>query len=143
MLSSAGFSNQSRFSSRREDERAREFPFKRMVDSQFSICESVKMTIYKGRIAYISTYNMEIFNGPDILKKMEEKREAEAENVVVTRAIGEVEVQTEEDDLSRLVHSQIKQPTKLTGSLSPPNSMSGDESKRKKSCIKNIQFAIY
>lgn len=64
-----------RFVSRREEsEKVREITSRqRMVDSQFSICESVKMTIHKGRISYISTYNTEIFNGPDILRRIEQR----------------------------------------------------------------------
>lgn len=34
----------------------------------FRICESLKITITQMRIAYISTYNTEIFNGAAIMR---------------------------------------------------------------------------
>ena len=61
--------------SRREDaEKVKELTSRhKLADSQLSICESVKMTIYNGRISYISTYNTEIINGQDILRRIEQK----------------------------------------------------------------------
>lgn len=57
------FNSSSRLLFRREDDKTKEVNYRKLMDSPFSICESVKMTIYKGRISYISTYNTEIFNG--------------------------------------------------------------------------------
>lgn len=73
MSATLGFGN--RFASRREDEKMKEFTLKKMVENQFSICESVKMTINHGRISYISTYNIEIFNGTELVRRIEEKLE--------------------------------------------------------------------
>jgi hypothetical protein len=42
-------------------------------NENFSICESLKMTIFQGRISYISTYNTEIFNGIQLAKEIEEQ----------------------------------------------------------------------
>lgn len=98
MTATLGFGN--RFALRRDDDKMRELSFKRMVENQFSICESVKMTIYNGRISYISTYNIEIFNGTELVKRIEEKMETEKKDqlgVAGKKLVdsAEAEVQTE------------------------------------------------
>jgi hypothetical protein len=72
---SSTFTAAGRFLSRREDnEKVKELASRhKLACNMFSICESVKMTIHNGRISYISTYNTEIFNGTDLLRKIEQK----------------------------------------------------------------------
>lgn len=108
----------------------KEFTLKKMVESQFSICESVKMTIYHGRISYISTYNIEIFNGTELVRKIEEKMETDKKDQMETAAkklveSAEVEVQTEniEEGASKpSTRSQARMPTKFAGNLCFPQS---------------------
>lgn len=103
---------------------------KKMVENQFSICESVKMTIYHGRISYISTYNIEIFNGTELVRKIEEKMETEKKDQMEVAAkklvvSAEVEVQTEdlEEGVSKpSTRSQARMPTKFAGNLCFPQS---------------------
>lgn len=65
MFIGQAFGNKVSFSSlKKEEVRSRHYSrSKAEPNDRFSVCESLKITIFQGRISYISTYNTEIFNG--------------------------------------------------------------------------------
>lgn len=109
----------------------KEFTLKKMVENQFSICESVKMTIYHGRISYISTYNIEIFNGTELVRRIEEKMETEKKDqmeIAAKKLVESAEVEVQTEDIEEAVsskpptRSQARMPTKFAGNLCFPQS---------------------
>ena len=68
MFTSSNNFGRSGFIVRKEDNRSRHTSKKIDMTKCFSLCESLKITIMQGRIAYISTYNTEIFNGAEIVR---------------------------------------------------------------------------
>ena len=77
MLSTA--QNFSKYSlvNKREESKSRNLSKKVIINNNFSIVESLKITILESRIGYISTYNTEEFNGLTLIKEIEKKVQAE------------------------------------------------------------------
>lgn len=78
----------------REDSKSRNVSSKKADTRNFSLCESMKITIMQGRIAYISTYNTEIFNGSQIITEVEDRVRVERKQDNGKKQVTETYVQT-------------------------------------------------